>query len=1178
MRKDAQDSAVGIPDRHSFGDVEKLPVDELMNYVVQEHDAYRAGKHYDMRFGPDQLHSWAVPKGMPVSGERRLAIQQPLHEGQYADFEGDIPEGQYGAGTVKTHDKGTVLITKASPGQVHFVVTHRGIPERFALIHTKGKDWILMNTTPQTSDVHKYHQKVHYKKIPEDQVEKVLDGSYAVSAKIDGAAALFHVLKDKIEAISYRTDKEGKPIVHTHRIPGLTSLHLPKDLHGTILRGELYAERGGRALPPQEVGGLLNASVENSRRKQKLDKIKMRAAIFRVLKDRNEVVDPKGPYNLQRVKDIVSQLPSDVFNVPPTETDPIKARKLYEAIRSGKLPLTSEGIVATPLAGGVPSKIKFLQEHDVPVSGIFPAVTKSGPPRAGGFEYRTDGGTARVGTGFTHETLRDMLENPDKYIGRMARVKTQGRFPSGKLRAPSFIALHEDIPQKAASMVRTQTASSIMTPPNMGKAFSLEIPDVWKFIDETPGEEIDFDVETYRPAVELNPWRARSIKEIISDYLAGTDKLTHSKRMRSADDRPISVVKLPEGVEGERPGMDYYILDGYHRLAKAIAEGKKDKIRALVHDFTWDELDIDPLQIEDFIYGLENYPELRPSPERIAMLRAIRGGSPEIKEMLKIMEEGHGVLTQEDRIVALKDKLKYLFPGRGATKEGSADAEKDKEWIGVDLDGTLAKYEQWEGPSAIGNPIDKMVKRVKRWIAEGKTVKIFTARMAGDDGTARRAIRKWCKDHIGQELEVTNRKDPHCVQIWDDRAVSVEKNTGTKKAEESSDEKDTRKVNDWGWAAVRITGSLRSKIAEAASAVADEDLYDEPGYGREDDPHVTVKYGIDAKDVDDVEKAVSGIGPGTGKVSGLSIFDNSFGDDKSKVLKLDITSADLKKLNKAITDNIDCPGDGWPTYHAHVTLAYLKPDADETKYIKDSPLVGQTFDFSSILFRGKGKPTGDEDTIDLVAEEKEAQNVAQEQLVNSIIAKLKEVKALSDKRQYPAKHAKAMALIAKYPDKFVIDSEGDGILGITHQPTGFRFHLPKEVMTGVTLPRLDDPTMLLNMQVTNGKTKKAELLVEFAETKSAEARGLGGRPMMPKNFGMLFKTARSFWMKDCHFDLDAAFLAEDGRILEIQHMTKESFPKTFVPRAGDVINAIELPSGWCKANGVRVGDKLQLVN
>lgn len=99
-------------------------------------------------------------------------------------------------------------------------------------------------------------------------------------------------------------------------------------------------------------------------------------------------------------------------------------------------------------------------------------------------------------------------------------------------------------------------------------------------------------------------------------------------------------------------------------------------------------------------------------------------------------------------------------------------------WIGVDLDGTLAYWDGWHGPLHIGEPIPRMVNRVKAWLAAGKTVKIMTARACDPTPGTIETIQKWCKKHLGQVLEVTNAKDYNMEELWDDRAVGVVHNTG----------------------------------------------------------------------------------------------------------------------------------------------------------------------------------------------------------------------------------------------------------------------------------------------------------------------------------------------------------------------------------------------------------------
>lgn len=104
-------------------------------------------------------------------------------------------------------------------------------------------------------------------------------------------------------------------------------------------------------------------------------------------------------------------------------------------------------------------------------------------------------------------------------------------------------------------------------------------------------------------------------------------------------------------------------------------------------------------------------------------------------------------------------------------------------WIGVDLDGTLAHYDKWRGEHHIGKPIAPMVERVKQWRAEGREVRIFTARVwDGGDGRdvseVREVIERWCQEHIGEVLPVTNTKDYGMIELWDDRAVQVVPNIG----------------------------------------------------------------------------------------------------------------------------------------------------------------------------------------------------------------------------------------------------------------------------------------------------------------------------------------------------------------------------------------------------------------
>ncbi len=112
---------------------------------------------------------------------------------------------------------------------------------------------------------------------------------------------------------------------------------------------------------------------------------------------------------------------------------------------------------------------------------------------------------------------------------------------------------------------------------------------------------------------------------------------------------------------------------------------------------------------------------------------------------------------------------------------------KETDWLGVDLDSTLAYYEAGDytrkGPYNFGEPIEPMAVKVRGWIADGITVKIVTARHTGGivpdhDRHLQTAISKWTLKHLGKALEVQNSKDGYMHALYDDRAVAVESNTG----------------------------------------------------------------------------------------------------------------------------------------------------------------------------------------------------------------------------------------------------------------------------------------------------------------------------------------------------------------------------------------------------------------
>jgi DNA ligase D-like protein (predicted 3'-phosphoesterase) len=137
-------------------------------FVIQKHAASRL--HYDFRLEVDGvLKSWAVPKGPSMDpAVKRLAVEVEDHPVEYADFEGIIPKGEYGGGTVIVWDAGPYrnIKTKAGKevpmavchdkGQVEVWLEGKKIRGGFALVHTrmdeKGKNWLLLKMKDKAAD------------------------------------------------------------------------------------------------------------------------------------------------------------------------------------------------------------------------------------------------------------------------------------------------------------------------------------------------------------------------------------------------------------------------------------------------------------------------------------------------------------------------------------------------------------------------------------------------------------------------------------------------------------------------------------------------------------------------------------------------------------------------------------------------------------------------------------------------------------------------------------------------------------------------------------------------------------------------------------------------------------------------------------------------------------------
>lgn len=129
----------------------RLPPHEP-SFVVQEHHARRL--HYDFRLEREGvLVSWAVPKGLPRRpGVQRLAVQTEDHPLEYAAFQGEIPAGEYGAGTVRLFDHGVYQTEKWRQGEeVIVVLSGQLLRGTYVLVHTDANRWLVHKMTAEAA-------------------------------------------------------------------------------------------------------------------------------------------------------------------------------------------------------------------------------------------------------------------------------------------------------------------------------------------------------------------------------------------------------------------------------------------------------------------------------------------------------------------------------------------------------------------------------------------------------------------------------------------------------------------------------------------------------------------------------------------------------------------------------------------------------------------------------------------------------------------------------------------------------------------------------------------------------------------------------------------------------------------------------------------------------------------
>jgi len=213
------------------------PVGNNDTFVIQEHHARRL--HYDFRLEHDGvLVSWAVPKNLPdTPAVNHLAVRTEDHPLEYATFEGTIPKGEYGAGTVTIWDSGTYEAEKFRDsgdkgGEVIVDLHGQRISGRYALIQTDGDQWLVHRMKGQPSwRLQDYSPML----ATLGSVDKLTAAQYGFEGKFDGYRMLVEVDHGRLRLQS----RSGRDV--TDEYPQLQSLAADLPDHEVILDGEVVA-------------------------------------------------------------------------------------------------------------------------------------------------------------------------------------------------------------------------------------------------------------------------------------------------------------------------------------------------------------------------------------------------------------------------------------------------------------------------------------------------------------------------------------------------------------------------------------------------------------------------------------------------------------------------------------------------------------------------------------------------------------------------------------------------------------------------------------------------------------------------------------------------------------------------------------------------------------------------
>jgi bifunctional non-homologous end joining protein LigD len=519
-------------------------------FVVQEHSATRL--HWDLRLERDgALVSFAIPNALPPEpGRNHLAVHTEDHPLQYLDFEGEIPKGEYGAGTMSVWDRGTYEVLKWEPRKIEVHLHGERVDARYALFPLdKGedpKDWMIHRMDPA--------EPGPGGAAPEAMPEKIVpmmaragklpsardDARFAYEIKWDGVRAICHSEPGTLRLHSRNLNEITK------RYPELARLNRALSHHRVVLDGEIVAF-GDDGRP--SFGALQRRMHLGDERQVK--RIAAQSPVTYVIFD---LLWIDGPSRMGETYEARTAALAELGLEGPRWQAPGhvvgNGAKVLDAAREQGL----EGIVAKrldcPYEPGKRSpgwiKVKLVQRQELVVCGWMPGEGRRrerigalllGVHEDGGLRY-----AGRVGTGFTDAELtrlqgllgpREREDPPFTAPGPaklpkgavwvdpdlVAEIEFLEWTSDGQLRAPSYKGLRDD---KPAIEVVSETKAAAML--------------------EVDGREVRLS----NPDKVLYPATGFAKRDLV-DYLLAVASVL----LPHLEDRPLTLKRYPNGVEGK---------------------------------------------------------------------------------------------------------------------------------------------------------------------------------------------------------------------------------------------------------------------------------------------------------------------------------------------------------------------------------------------------------------------------------------------------------------------------------------------------------------------------------------------------------------------------------------------------------------------------------------------------